>query len=117
MTEAVLGPRGVALEQQIEEELAAWRRDHPRATLAEIEVAVEAVTARLQAALVAALADAATVPEAGAGQPACPECGAGLRRRGRRTRRVLLPHQARPLPVERDYLVCPACGAGLSPPG
>jgi len=116
MTDGVLGPRWVELERRIEEELAAWRREHPRASLTEIELAVEAVTARVQATLIAALAGEEAAGEVD-DQPACPACGVRLRRRGRRTRQVLVPHQGQALPLERDYLVCPACGAGLSPPG
>lgn len=66
MTDGVLGPRWAALEQQIDGELAAWRRKHQRATLTGIELTVEAVTARLHAALTAALAEELAARAAGA---------------------------------------------------
>ena len=108
------GRRGTWAEAgaAVEAELAAWRAAHPRATLTEIELAVEAATARVRAYWLGEL----TRPEEGTGRPPCPTCGGPLRRRGRRTRRVLVAHQARPLELERAYLWCPACRAGLSPP-
>ena len=116
MADGVLGPRWAAVGEQIEAELASWRREHPRPTLTEIECAAEAATARLQAAIVEALAGDVAALEEPLGQPACPGCGGRLRRRGRRPRAVLLPHQQRPLTLERESLWCPACGVGLSPP-
>ena len=91
------------LNGAVQQELVAWRRAHPRATLAEIEAAVGAALARVQAQylrdLVAAspLADVARLPAA--------------------ERRVLTPGQADPLPIRRSYALCPACGRGLFPPG
>lgn len=38
-----------ALSQQVQGELAAWRRAHPRATLTEIEAATTAALQQLQA--------------------------------------------------------------------
>jgi hypothetical protein len=109
------------LSEQVQGELAAWRRAHPRATLSEIEAATGAALQRLQARylrdLVAASPSAdlaATPPEA---RPRCPECGGMLEARGRRTRAVLTPGQAEPVPIARSYAVCAACGAGHFPPG
>lgn len=109
------------LSQQVQGELAAWRRAHPRATLAEIEGATTAALQQLQARylrdLVAASpsADLAATPPAE--RPRCPACGGALEARGRQTRAVLTPGQAEPVPVTRSYAVCSACGAGLFPPG
>lgn len=109
------------LSREVQGELAAWRRAHPRATLAEIEVATDAVLRRLQARYLADLvaaspsADLAATPEAE--RPRCPACGGALEARGRRARAVLTPGQAEPVPIERSYAVCRACGAGLFPPG
>jgi ribosomal protein S27AE len=109
------------LNGAVQQELVAWRRAHPRATLAEIEAAVGAALARVQAQylrdLVAAspLADVAGLSEAE--RPRCPDCGAALAARGRQERRVLTPGQPAPLAIRRSYAVCPACGRGLFPPG
>lgn len=109
------------LSGQVQGELAAWRRAHPRATLAEIEAATASALQRLGgrylADLVAASPSAnlaATPPEE---RPRCPECGGALAARGRKTRAVLTPGQAEPVAIRRSYAVCAACGAGLFPPG
>ena len=109
------------LNGAVQQELVAWRQAHPRATLAEIEAAVQAALQRVQAQylrdLVAAspLADLPRLPAAE--RPRRPDCGAALAARGQHTRQVLTPGQPAPLPVRRSYATCPACGRGLSPPG
>ena len=109
------------LSQQVQGELAAWRRAHPRATLTEIEAATASALQRLQARylrdLVAASPSADLAALAPAGRPPCPACGGLLEARGQRTRAVLTPGQAVPVPITRSYAVCSACGAGLFPPG
>src|SRR3954467_6074483 len=109
------------LNGAVQQELVAWRQAHPRATLAEIEAAVGAALARVQARylrdLVAAspLADLPRLPTAE--RPCCPDCGATLVARGQHTPQGLPPGQPGPLPVRRSYAACPACGRGLFPPG
>ena len=109
------------LSGEVQRELAAWRRAHPRATLAEIEAATGAALQRLQARylrdLVAASASADLAATPPPERPRCPACGGALEARGRKTRAVLTPGQAEPLRIERSYAVCAACGAGLFPPG
>lgn len=120
MAEEAPGAGWAALTQSVEDELAAWRTAHPLATLTEIELAVEAATARLRRQLMADLAQGVaetTAAVAAAGPPACPQCGGVLRRRGTRPRTVVVAHQAQPLRLEREYWWCPACKAGVSPPG
>ena len=110
-----------ALSQQVQGELAAWRRAHPRATLTEIETATTAAVQQLQARylqdLVAASPSADLATRAAADRPRCPTCGGALEARGRQTRAVLTPGQAVPVPITRSYAICSACGAGLFPPG
>ena len=104
--------RGVA--EDVGRELADWRAAHPRATLAEIEAAVEERLAGVRARLVerAALASAATDLRE---RPACPTCGGRVQARGRHTRRLTVPGD-RVVELERTYAGCPRCGAGFSPP-
>jgi hypothetical protein len=97
-----------------------WRAQHPRATLAEIEAAVDerfnAARARVlgELAQLWAAADLAGTP---AGERArCPDCGAELRPRGKR-RRAVVTQGAREVVLERDYARCPARGRGVFPPG
>ena len=109
------------LSGQVQGELAAWRRAHPRATLTEIEAATATALQRLQARylrdLVAASPSADLAATPAAARPRCPACGGALAARGRQTRAVLTPGQAEPVAVTRSYAVCSACGAGLFPPG
>lgn len=95
-----------------------WRVQHPRATLREIEVALDERLARLRARLLedAALASTAANWEAEATAPVCPECGTPLADRGEHTRE-LQTHGGQPLRLPRRYGVCPTCGGGLFPPG
>ena len=109
------------LSQQVQEELAAWRRAHPRATLTEIEVATMAALQQLQAQylrdLVAVSPSANLATLAAADRPRCPTCGGALEARGQQTRAVLTPGQAVPVPITRSHAICSACGTGHFPPG
>jgi len=86
----------------VAQEVAAWRPAHLRATLTEIEVAVEAAVSRLQGRLVEELADGAGADLA-AKRPTCAGCGRPMVRLGRHKREVLLARQATPLPLDREY--------------
>jgi ribosomal protein S27AE len=109
------------LSRQVQGELAAWRRAHPRATLTEIEAATAAALQQLQARylrdLVAASPSADLAALAVADRPRCPTCGGVLQARGQQTRAVLTPGQVVPVPITRSHAICSACGAGLFPPG
>ena len=109
------------LAATIADDLTAWRQAHPRATLAELETAVQQGLSRLQARyltdLVAASPSADLAATPAADRPACPQCGGALQARGQRRRRLLTPGQAAPLTIRRSYAVCTACDAGLFPPG
>lgn len=118
MADGTGGAGWTEVGQAVGEEMRTWQRAHPVATLTEIEEAVEAATAKLQARLITDLAQAmGETVTAAVNQPVCPACGARLHRRGKRVRLVLVAHQPQPLRLEREYFVCSACGAGLSPPG
>ncbi len=96
-----------------------WRLQHPTATLAEIEVAVDARLACLRAKLLqeAALASpAADWSTASAGdRPTCPTCQTPLVARGKQSRR-LQASGGQDVVLERAYGVCPTCDGGLFPP-
>jgi hypothetical protein len=100
--------------------MAEWRVQHPRATFAEIEQAVDERLAGLRARLVqdVALRSGRTeVAALGPGErPVCPQCGVVLEGRGKKTRRLTTRHQ-QVVALTRSYAVCPACGGGLFPPG
>jgi predicted RNA-binding Zn-ribbon protein involved in translation (DUF1610 family) len=102
------------------EVLAAWRKEHPRATLAEIEQALDEQVSKVRADLLAELAmssEAAVVaakPESE--RPQCPECQHALISRGQAERTLTTTHN-RAVRLKRAYAYCPACGLTLFPPG
>ncbi len=92
---------------------------HPRATLTEIEAALDARWAVARARLLqdAALGSAAadlTAPEAP--RPRCPECGQVMQARGQDERQLTTTYE-QPITLTRHYAACPACRTGLCPPG
>lgn len=106
-----------------------WRLQHPKATFAEIEAAVDerlsAVRARMLEDVALASAAAAVSDSPLVARPACPVCtgratggsGAGrLEARGRHAREVTVTY-GRPVTLTREYAVCSVCGTGLFPPG
>lgn len=111
----------IGLGKEILLGIKEWRIQHPRATLKEIEVAIDERLAVLRARMLAdaALASAAAgwEEEAEADQPVCPRCGAKLKQYGTREERHLETHGGQEVKLVREYGVCPACGAGLFPPG
>ena len=91
--------------------LLAWRAAHPRATMREIEEAVEEQVAKLRAEFLAEVVrqSAAEV------EAHCEHCGGKLARRGRRIR-TLRANGDEPIVLERSYAVCPMCKLGVFPP-
>lgn len=97
--------------------VAHWRAAHPKATLAEIEQAVDKQINRLRARMIeqAAQASAAAESESSQGR-VCEQCGQPLQARGRAHRRWQT-HGGQEVEVERTYVTCPQCGGGFFPPG
>lgn len=93
--------------------LRAWRQAHPRATLTEIEEAVEAELAKVRNEWVAELAQAGEESETEA--PSCPQCGEAMVKNGRRKRR-LKSKEGKTLQLERQQWRCLECGTTLFPP-
>ena len=97
-----------------------WRVQHPRATLREIEAALDERLARLRAKMLTDLAlrsPAADWRTAGpAAEEKCPHCGHRLRVGGEHQRR-LQTHGGQEIVLNRQYGVCPQCGESLFPPG
>ncbi len=104
---------------EIEAELTAWRRQHPQATLQEIEQELDAHLAHVRAQWLGDLAQARTAADwrqaPPTEHPVCPACGTRLQPRGRHQRQVTTQGN-QTLTLERQYGVCPACGTGLFPP-
>lgn len=105
------------LAQEVLSGMKDWRVQHPRATFAEIEEAVEEQIARLRAKM---LEEAVQWRAAQAGElkqdMRCPGCGRELQDRGKQVRHVITQgHQQ--VQLERSYGYCPTCRVGFFPPG
>ena len=85
--------------------MAGWRREHPKATLAEIEAETDRRLAEVRARMIqdAAQASAAAEMEAGSARPVCPSCGVELVKNGKRKRRVTT-RQEQTIELERGLL-------------
>jgi predicted RNA-binding Zn-ribbon protein involved in translation (DUF1610 family) len=109
--------------QQLMEEVMTgvkeWRIQHPKATLREMEDALDEGWARARARMLQDMAlasAAANVTEAKPEErPCCPRCGHRLEVRGQQTRELVTNYN-QSITLKRSYAVCPVCGTGLFPP-
>ena len=96
-----------------------WRRQHPRASLREMEGALDEQWAKMRARMLQDMALASTaarISEASeVERPRCPRCGGSLEGRGEQERTLTTTYN-QPIRLTRSYATCPACGAGLFPP-
>jgi predicted RNA-binding Zn-ribbon protein involved in translation (DUF1610 family) len=99
--------------------MAEWRRRHPKATLSEMEAALDqrlgSVRARMleDTAMASPATDLRTTPPVDC--PLCPQCGARLQHRTWEERNLSTDH-GQSIRLQRSYAVCPACGETLFPP-
>lgn len=119
--EAELAEQWRGLAAEVGEQMAAWRAAHRRASLREIEAALDALWLEARARIVEGAAGASPLADVPAAQAVgvtvnCPKCGVALEGRGQATRQ-LTTHGDQPLALTRSYAACPACGAGFFPPG
>src|ERR671925_683563 len=108
-----------ALSAEILSGMREWRLHHPKATLREIEAALDERWARLRARMLQDLAfhtQAADWQAAPAAErPVCTVCGSPLILRGKRPRH-LKTYGGQQLILHRSYGLCPTCKKGLFPP-
>ena len=108
-----------ALSQDVLTGMREWRLQHPKATLREIELALDAHLSRLRARMlqdVALQSVAADWKQAAAlDRPTCRVCGTPLILRGKRARQ-LKTHGGQQITLDRSYGLCPTCKKGLFPP-
>jgi hypothetical protein len=108
-----------ALAEEALTGMADWRVQHPRATLREIETAVDERLSTLRARMLQDAAQASQEAHFGHApeeeRPGCPRCGTPLVARGVHPRRLQTSGR-REMTLQRSYGVCPGCGAGLFPP-
>ena len=99
--------------------LVAWRKEHPRATLAEILAAVRRFLDPLAAQMISDTVEtspAANIAATPASQrPHCPSCGGRLMGRGQQ-KRVLQTDRGETVRFARSYAVCVQCQLEFFPP-
>ena len=97
-----------------------WRKEHPRATWAEIEAAVDEQINQLRAQLIQDMVQMGETEEwrqkPEEERPMCETCGKALSARGKQTR-YLQTTGGEAVKLTRTYGTCPQCGVGFFPPG
>src|SRR5258708_25461115 len=100
--------------------MSEWRKEHPHATWAEIEAAVDEQINQLRAQLIQELVEVGETEEWSQKpeeeRPKCATCGKPLVARGEQTR-FIPTTGGEAVKLTRDYGACPACGVGFFPPG
>lgn len=104
------------LSEEVMSGMKEWRMQHPRASLTEIEEALDERLGKMRARMIENAAMTSESVDIEAGQVKCPECGCGLQSRGKRKRKLKTTHNQE-ITLERGYGQCPKCKAGLFPPG
>ena len=104
-------------QQDVPDELARklsqWHQANPKATLTEIEEAVEAELAIVRRQLVEELAQEKIGEQK---VPDCPQCGQKMVKNGQRKRK-LKGKEGQTLQLNRQQWRCLHCGATFFPPG
>ncbi|MDO8691017.1 MAG: hypothetical protein Q7R39_13565 [Dehalococcoidia bacterium] len=95
-----------------------WRVQHPKATLEEIEAAIDEGLAKVRARMAEDIALESKMTDMSNGEemPRCPECGHKMETQGQAERSVITSYN-HAIRLRRSYARCPACGAGFFPPG
>lgn len=119
MARDILVGRWLPALEAAAESLAAWRREHPRATLTQIEQATRRQMGPVEATMIAdaAMESASThlAQTPRSQRPRCPKCDGALKSRGE-SARVLTTELGERLCLERSYAVCEQCRLELFPP-
>ena len=105
---------------QLREQMRAWRREHPHATLTEIEAALDARLDPLRARVLEEVVLAPGSAEKGGNgareRPPCPRCGKPAVWDGEQVRSLRTVGEES-ITLRRGYATCPSCGTGFFPPG
>ena len=120
MIEADFGARWHVLSEEVQNKMRAWRLQHPRATLSEMEAALDEQLDRLRACMLEDMSLASEVADLGSippeERPVCLHCGTPLGPRGK-GKRCLRTEGDQLITLKRSYAVCPTCGVGFFPSG
>ncbi len=94
-----------------------WRSQHPKATFAEIEEAIEEHVAKMRARMLEDVVQWREVGGTEAEPPMrCNACGRELEDRGKHVRHLTTQGNQQ-IALERSYGSCPTCRVGFFPPG
>jgi len=98
--------------------MTQWRKEHPHATWAEIEAAVDEQINQLRAQLIQDVVQLGETEEWSEipqeERPRCATCGKPLVARGEQTR-FIQTTGGEAVKLRRTYGTCPACGVGFFP--
>ena len=111
--------RWAELGREAMKQVKQWRLSHPKASLDQIEQALDEQLGRLRARMLEDLiqaSDAVRLDELTVKRPRCPQCEEELIGRGQEARELETNH-GQQLRLDRSYASCPGCGVGLFPPG
>ena len=99
--------------ENMESQIRRWRQEHPKATLTEIEEAVERELAKLREAIVEGMVQAEGDEEREA--MVCPNCQTEMVKNGKKERR-LKTKEGKTITLKRQQLRCLQCGMTIFPP-
>ena len=120
MTREDFDARWRALSDEVLNGMKEWRLQHPRATLSEMEAALDERLTRQRARMLEDMAQASAATDLSQvpreERPTCPQCGTPLGPRGK-GKRHLQTTGGQEITLERSYGVCPTCGVGFFPSG
>ncbi len=102
------------LSNNLAEKMQAWSQANPKATLTEIEIAVDNELAKLRRTIVESIAQTREAVEQISHE--CPQCGSPMVKNGRKKRK-LKAKEGQTIELERQQLRCLNCGMTLFPPG
>ena len=104
------------LAREVLSGMKEWRSQHPTATFAEIEEAIEEQVAKMRARMLEDVVQWRAL-EAGeeAPQMRCNACGGELEHRGKHVRHLTTQGNQH-IALERTYGYCPTCRVGFFPP-
>ena len=103
------------LSEEVMSGMKEWRLRHPKATMSEIEDALDERLSKMRARMLEDLALASAAVNVNESKVECLECGSRLESRGKKARK-LKTHHNQEIRLSRAYGVCPKCGASFFPP-
>jgi hypothetical protein len=120
MAKQAFKPEWADIFSEVQQAMTEWRREHPKATMLEIELETERQLSRLRARMVADVAQHSAAaffsdqpPEQ---RPVCPHCAAPVQPRGAKERGLRV-HGNGEVRLEREHATCRDCGQAFFPSG